>query len=102
MSSSITPSIKIGARTIGAGEPVYVIAEVSANHHQDFEQAVNIIRAAKDAGADAIKLQTYTARHDDDCLQTGPSSALKERSGTGATCTNFTARPTRRGSGIRG
>jgi pseudaminic acid synthase len=59
-SSMITPAIKIGARTIGAGQPVYVIAEVSANHHQDFEQAVNIIRAAKDAGADAIKLQTYT------------------------------------------
>jgi pseudaminic acid synthase len=60
MSSSITSSIKIGARTIGAGQPVYVIAEVSANHHQDFEQAVNIIRAARHAGADAVKLQTYT------------------------------------------
>ncbi len=33
---------------------------MSANHNQDFEQAVNIIRAAKDAGADAVKLQTYT------------------------------------------
>jgi len=52
--------IKIGQRTIGAGHPVYVVAEVSANHHQDFEQAVKIIRAAKDAGADAVKLQTYT------------------------------------------
>jgi pseudaminic acid synthase len=60
MSSPITSSIKIEARTIGPGEPVYVIAEVSANHHQDFEQAVKIIRAAKHAGADAIKLQTYT------------------------------------------
>jgi pseudaminic acid synthase len=39
---------------------VYVIAEVSANHHQDFEQAVKIIHAAHDAGADAVKLQTYT------------------------------------------
>jgi len=36
------------------------IAEVSANHHQDFDQAVKIVRAAKDAGADAVKLQTYT------------------------------------------
>jgi len=52
--------IKIGQRSIGAGHPVYVVAEVSANHHQDFEQAVKIIRAAKDAGADAVKLQTYT------------------------------------------
>jgi pseudaminic acid synthase len=52
--------IRIGQRTIGAGHPIYIIAEVSANHHQDFEQAVKIIRAAKDAGADAVKLQTYT------------------------------------------
>src|SRR5579863_7862266 len=53
--------ITIGKRTIGAGHPAYVVAEVSANHHQNFDEAVKIIRAAKDAGADAIKLQTYTA-----------------------------------------
>ena len=53
-------SITIGKRTIGTGHPVYVIAEVSANHHQKFDEAVKIIQAAKDAGADAIKLQTYT------------------------------------------
>jgi pseudaminic acid synthase len=53
--------ITIGKRTIGAGHPAYVVAEVSANHHQKFDEAVKIIRAAKDAGADAIKLQTYTA-----------------------------------------
>jgi N-acetylneuraminate synthase len=53
--------IRIGNRRIGFGEPVYVIAELSANHNHDLEQAVNLIRAAKDAGADAIKLQTYTA-----------------------------------------
>jgi N-acetylneuraminate synthase len=38
-----------------------VVAELSANHNQDYDQAVRIIRAAKDAGADAVKLQTYTA-----------------------------------------
>ncbi len=53
--------IVIGRRTIGSGHPVYVVAEVSANHHQDFDQAVKIVRTAKDAGADAVKLQTYTA-----------------------------------------
>ena len=51
----------IGRRQIGLGSPTYVIAELSANHNQDFEQAVQLVRAAKEAGADAIKLQTYTA-----------------------------------------
>jgi len=52
--------IKIGSRSLGVGHPAYVVAEVSANHHQDFEQAIKIIRAAKEAGVDAVKLQTYT------------------------------------------
>jgi pseudaminic acid synthase len=54
-------TITIGNRLVGAGQPVYVIAELSANHNQDFEQAVKLVHAAKDAGADAVKLQTYTA-----------------------------------------
>src|SRR5271165_3346543 len=54
------PAMSIGARKIGAGQPVYVIAELSANHHQDFDKAVRILQAAKQAGADAVKLQTYT------------------------------------------
>ena len=50
----------INGREIGSHAPAYIIAELSANHHHDFEQAVAIVRAAKEAGADAIKLQTYT------------------------------------------
>jgi pseudaminic acid synthase len=56
----MTP-IRISGRLIGTGERTYVIAELSANHNQNFEQAVRIIHAAKNAGADAVKLQTYTA-----------------------------------------
>jgi pseudaminic acid synthase len=56
----MTSHIEIGKRRVGPGEPVFCVAEVSANHNQDFEKAVRIIQAAKDAGADAVKLQTYT------------------------------------------
>ncbi len=52
---------KIGERLIGPGCPIYVVAELSANHNQDFDQAVRIIQAAKNSGADAVKIQTYTA-----------------------------------------
>lgn len=51
---------EINGQRIGPGEPVYIVAEMSANHNQDFEQAVKILEAAKEAGADAVKLQTYT------------------------------------------
>lgn len=54
------PHLSIAGRRVGPGEPVYVIAEMSANHHQEFEQAVRLVRAARAAGADAVKLQTYT------------------------------------------
>ena len=52
--------MKIGKHTIGPGNPVYIIAELSANHNQDFRQAVELVHAAKEAGADAVKIQTYT------------------------------------------
>lgn len=52
--------MKIKHRNIGPNYPVYVIAEMSANHNRNFDQAVRIVHAAKEAGADAIKLQTYT------------------------------------------
>lgn len=53
-------SIEIAARPIGPGQPAYFVAEISANHNQDFNAALALIRAAKEAGADAVKLQTYT------------------------------------------
>ncbi len=53
-------ALHIGATTVGPGHPVYVVAEISANHNQIYEQAVKLIHAAKEAGADAVKLQTYT------------------------------------------
>jgi N-acetylneuraminate synthase len=56
----VSSNFKIGERLIGPGQPVYVIAELSANHHQEFEQAVRLLQAAKAVGADAVKLQTYT------------------------------------------
>jgi N-acetylneuraminate synthase len=54
------PSLMLNGRAIGPGHPAYIIAEMSANHGHDFDQAVAIIRAIKAAGADAVKLQTYT------------------------------------------
>lgn len=49
-----------GARFLGPGAPVYMVAEISANHLGSVEHTENIIRAMANAGADAIKLQTYT------------------------------------------
>ena len=52
--------MKIGNRIIGKGQPAYIIAEMSANHAGDLENAKKIIRKAKEVGADCVKIQTYT------------------------------------------
>ena len=54
------PAITIGGRPVGEDYPTYIVAEMSSNHNHDFATAVEIVKAAKEAGADAIKLQTYT------------------------------------------
>ena len=72
-------SFEISRHPIGPGDPVYIVAELSANHNQDFKQAVQLIEAAKNAGANAIKLQTYrpetlTIKCDNELFRIGKES----------------------------
>ncbi len=53
--------MEINGRIIGDGHPAYIIAEMSANHAGSLERALELIHVAKDAGADCVKIQTYTA-----------------------------------------
>lgn len=53
-------SFCFGDRVVGEGQPCFIVAEISGNHNQSFERAVEMLKAAKGAGADAVKLQTYT------------------------------------------
>jgi len=52
--------LKIGNKSIGNNHLAFIIAELSANHLQNFDLAVDTIKAMKESGADAVKLQTYT------------------------------------------
>ncbi|MEK7116772.1 MAG: pseudaminic acid synthase [Patescibacteria group bacterium] len=56
----MSSQFKIGRRIIGRNKPVFIVAEMSGNHNHDYKKALRIIDAAAKAGADAVKLQTYT------------------------------------------
>ncbi len=56
----MTRPVRIGERLVGPGHPCFVVAELSANHLGDLDEARALVRAAKESGADAVKLQTYT------------------------------------------
>jgi sialic acid synthase SpsE len=62
MSHAFHSSFEIGGRLVGSGQPAYVIAEAGANHNRDLGMARELIDVAADAGADAVKFQTYTGK----------------------------------------
>lgn len=57
----MTSAITFAGKTIGPDHPPFIVAEMSCNHLGSMERGKEIIRAAKEAGADAVKIQTYTA-----------------------------------------
>ncbi|MCP4428136.1 MAG: N-acetylneuraminate synthase, partial [Chloroflexi bacterium] len=59
---SPSPIITIADRTISLNHPAYFIADIAANHDGDLDRAINLIRLAKEAGADAAKFQNFRAK----------------------------------------
>ena len=93
--------IKIRDRRIGPEQPVYIVAEISGNHNQDFDEAVRILHAAKEAGADAHENCRRILPTLSPSTVTLSPSASKGRCGRAETSTSCTGKPTRRGNGNR-
>src|SRR5271165_3400862 len=91
--------MRIGRRNVGPEYPVYIVAELSANHNRSFEDAVRIVGAAKEAGADAVKLQTYTPDTITISSDQEEFASAGEPSGMGARCMISTQKRTPRGIG---
>ena len=92
--------IKIGTFVLGPGEPPLVIAEMSGNHNGSLDRALAIVDAAAEAGAHALKLQTYTA--DTMTLDFGarvPHRRSEQPVGRAIRSTSSTSRPIRPGNG---
>ncbi|MBM3673078.1 MAG: pseudaminic acid synthase [Actinobacteria bacterium] len=78
------PEISIGQRRVGPAHPTYIVAELSANHQQDLGLARDLVHIARDVGADAVKLQTYTPdtmtlRSDQPWFRIGPGTIWEGR-----------------------
>lgn len=84
---SALPHIKIGGRRVAADQPTYVIAEIGVNHNGDPALAHKMIDAAKQAGADAVKFQTY--RTQDLVLETAAKAEYQQRTTGGGTQTDM-------------
>ena len=91
--------MKIGLTKIGGSARPYLIAEMSGNHNQSLDRALALVDAAADSGADAIKLQTYTA--DTMTLDVSmPGFVITDPKSLAGGFTSCTKKHTRLGNGI--
>lgn len=94
----MSDTLNINGRVVGDGAPAYIIAEMSANHAGSMERALELIHVAKDAGADCVKIQTYTAdTMTIDCHN--PYFQIEKGTWEGKTFMGSTRRHIRRGRG---
>ena len=91
--------IMLGGRRIAADAPVFIVAEMSANHLQDYDRAVRILHAAKEAGADAVKLQTLPPIPSPLTETASCFASAEVRCGTVSPIINSTSRRIRPGNG---